>query len=132
MCAKDFLRRHLPDEVVPLLADESPELVDGTFINENLRDRQGDVLFRVKLKSGEHLFVYVILESGPDVEPRMPLLVMRYKLRIWDYEMDVLGAKPGKLTPILPLVVYHGKEPWTAHSSISEMIAGDPALRSEM
>ena len=124
----DFLQCHLPAEILPHLADEPPDLVKGSFIDDSRADHQGDVLFRVKFKSGEYVYVHVILESGPGGEPDMPLLVLRYKLRIWEHEREASGAKPGKLTPILTLVVYHGREPWTAPLSISERMIGDPEL----
>jgi hypothetical protein len=43
------LRSILPPRLVPLLALEGSEVVDGTFIDDELRERQCDVLLRTRL-----------------------------------------------------------------------------------
>ena len=104
--AADFLRCHLPPAIVRLLADEQPELQDGSFVDDNLRNRHSDRLFRVKLRSGEYIFVIVehAIEGGPgDGEPSAALP-----------DPD-LGSRKGYIgcearqadRPILALVVVH-------------------------
>ena len=125
--AADFLRCHLPADIVCLLADEPPELQDGTFVDDDLRNRQSDRLFRVKLQSGDYIFV--IVEHASSVDPDMVYRLQRYRQRIWDRERAEPDAKPGRLTPILALVVYHGKARWTAPLSPADVITADPVLR---
>ena len=127
----DFLHFSLPASIRRRLAAEPPELVDGTFIDDSVADHQGDLLFRVKLKSGKFIYVHVILESSSDVDPSMAFAVFRYQVRIWEREMEAPDRKPGPLTPIVTLVVYHGNRPWTAPLSLNELIAGPPALLSQ-
>ena len=128
--AADFLRCHLPADIVCLLADEPPELQDGTFVDDDLRNRQSDRLFRVKLQSGDYIFV--IVEHASSVDPDMVYRLQRYRQRIWDRERAEPDAKPGRLTPILALVVYHGKARWTAPLSPADVMTADPALRALM
>ena len=120
--AADFLRCHLPPAIVRLLADEQPELQDGSFVDDNLRNRHSDRLFRVKLRSGEYIFV--IVEHASKVDPEMANRLLHYRIRIWDREKDTSDAKPGRLTPILALVVYTGKARWTAPLSLPGMMTG--------
>ena len=138
--AADFLRCHLPAGIVDLLADEPPKLLDGTSLDEHLGNRQSDRLFRIWLKSGKS--VPIIVEHASSVDPNMAYRVMRYRVRIWDGQMEALNAKDGLLTPIPVLVVYHGKAHWSApcslHGMVSrepefrDMITGEPELRDEM
>ena len=128
--AADFLRCHLPADIVCLLADEPPELQDGTFVDDDLRNRQSDRPFRVKLQSGDYIFV--IVEHASSVDPDMAYRLQRYRQRIWDREKAEPDAKPGRLTPILALVVYHGKARWIAPLSPADMMTANPALRSRM
>ena len=123
--AADFLRRHLPAGIVRLLADEPPELEDGSFVDDVLRNRQVDRLFRVKLKSGE--FIFVIVEHASSVVPDMAHRLRRYRQQIWDREEAARDAKPGRMTPILALVVYHGKALWDAPHSHGDVMTGGPA-----
>ena len=43
-------------------------------------------------------------------------------------ENQPLDAKPGRLTPVIALVVYNGKARWNDSLSIAELMIGDPAL----
>ncbi len=128
--AADFLRCHLPPAIVPLLADETPELLDGSFVNDVLRNRQSDRLFRVKLKSGEYIFV--IVEHASSVDPGMANRLQRYRQQIWYREEKARIAKPGRFTPILAIVVYHGKARWTAPHLLGDVMIWDPALQEMM
>ena len=82
--------------------------------------------FRVWLRSGEYIFV--IVEHASKVDPEMASRLLHYRLPIWDRETEASDVKPGRRTPILALVVYHGKAPWTAPLSLPGMMTGDPAL----
>ena len=128
--AADFLRRHLPDGIVRLLADEPPEILDGAHVEVHLRNRQTDRLIRAKLNSGGYL--YVIVEHASSVDPEMAFRLLRYRLLIWDREKKASSAKSGSRTPILALVVYNGKARWTAPHSLLNMVTGDPEFREEM
>ena len=138
--AANFLRRHLPAGIVAHLADEPPELADGAFLGEVLRNRQTDRLFRVWLKSGN--YILVIVAHASKVDPEMAMLLLKSRFRIWDRDKEVSDVKPGTRRPIFALVVYHGKARWTAPRSIYGMISGrlaqhskvsgDPALLSDL
>ena len=136
--AADFLRCHLPAGIVTLLAYEPPQLVDGAVLDKDLRNRQTDRLFRVWLRSGEYIFV--IVEHASKVDPEMANRLLHCPLPTWDREKKASDVKPGRRTPILALVAYHGKAPWTAPLSLPGMldpvlhgtVSGDPALQSEM
>jgi hypothetical protein len=44
--AGTFLRDHLPDDVTELLGPEQPQLMPGSFVDEQLREHHSDLLFR--------------------------------------------------------------------------------------
>ncbi len=56
--AAALIRDHLPKRIVGLLADTPPVPLDGSFVDETLRGSQSDMLFKVKLASGDPAFVY--------------------------------------------------------------------------
>ena len=128
--AADFLRCHLPPAIVRQLADEPLELQDGSFVDDVLRNRQCDRLYRVKLTSGN--YILVIVEHASSVDPGQANRLQRNRQQIWDREEEARGAKPARLTPILAIVVYHGKERWTAPHSHGDVMTGDPALQDTM
>ena len=130
--AADFLHCHLPARVVRLLADEPPVLVDGTFIDESSGNRRSDRLWRVRLKSGEYAYIHALTEHASTPDRDMALRLLRHMLRIWEREKAGPGVKPGGLTPIYNLVVYHGKARWNAPRSILDMMSGNPALLGQL
>ena len=74
--AQSLLRDQLPNNIAGLLADTPPRIVDGSFVDEDLRKSQADLLMEVDLASGGSAFVYVLVEhkSYPDAEVVLQVL----------------------------------------------------------
>jgi hypothetical protein len=51
--AGTFLREHLPSDVAALLGNEPPEPLPVSFVDEELRQHHSDLLFRVRLNTGD-------------------------------------------------------------------------------
>lgn len=109
--------------VAPLLDADAFEAVDGTFVDEELRQRQSDIVLRTRL-AGQDVYVYVLIEHQSTVDPMMAVRMLRYQSRIWD---RYLAQHPGVsgLPPILPAVVYQGPRAWTAATDVRDLIQVD-------
>ena len=124
-----LFRDHLPNDIVGLLADTLPVPVDGTFVDEALRDSRSDFLFEVKLKSGKSAFIFLLLEHKSRPDPATPLQLAGYMVRIWLRYAQGRAERLRALPPIVPMALYHGQERWSVPDGIGEMIAStDPAL----
>ena len=124
-----LLRDYLPPEVVSRLVPEHPPVhVEGTAIDGEGSRTQSDAVFRLHLRDGGEANVYTLLEHKSRVDHRTPLQLIRYVLKIWAREMDGGNSPDGGLPLILPLVIYHGREPWTVPCSIQEMIHAPEGL----
>ena len=129
--AQSLLRDHLPNNIAGLLADTPPRIVDGSFVDEDLRKSQADLLMEVDLTSGGSGFVYVLVEhkSYPDAE--VVLQVLGYMVRVWrDYVREGQGregrtARARSLPPIIPFLGYSGPERWRGPTDLADMIATD-------
>jgi len=117
--AMGVLRAALPPDVARLVDFDTARLVPGSFVDERLRDRHADLLFRVKL-AGRDAFVYLLFEHQSESDRLMPLRLLRYRVRIWD---DWLAANPGttRLPAIVPLVLSHAEGGWKAPQRMSEL-----------
>ena len=124
-----LIREYLPEELRQELAETSPRLVDGSFVDEALRGSQSDRLFEVDLKDGKPALVYVLIEHKSTPELRTPLQLLGYQLRIWDRHARGQGGSFRALPPIVPLVFYHGRESWTVPRSLFEMIDAPESLQ---
>ena len=126
-----LLRERLPEEVVRHLAPGEPELVDGSFIDEELRESRSDRLYRMALLSGGEFFVYCLVEHKSAPDPRVGLQLLRYLARIWE-RLDREAHGRGRLPPIVPLVVYHGAGRWNAPARFVETLEAAEALRPHL
>ncbi|MBF0133431.1 MAG: Rpn family recombination-promoting nuclease/putative transposase, partial [Magnetococcales bacterium] len=109
--AGTLLRERLPKEVVAMLSDDPPELVEGSFVDATLRAHLTDRLYRVKTITGRAALLYVLIEhkSSPDVHICWQLLkYMVEALKQWERENPDWDYLPA----IIPFVFYHGATVW--------------------
>lgn len=129
LVAGTLIRERLPADIVALLSDEPPQLVEGSFIDEELRGSQSDRLFRVRTADGEDAFLYTLVEHKSAPDPGLPLQLPGYMLRIWQRHAGRDAAKLRALPAIIPLVVYHGARGWTVPTAFRDLIAAEDAVR---
>jgi predicted transposase YdaD len=128
--AADLVAHYLPPDVVALLDLGSLELQEGSFIDDQLREQQSDLLFRTRLLDGGETYIYLLFEHKSFVYHLSPFQVLRYQVRIWERDIRIAGRRAASLCPIIPIVVYHGRRRWTAPLSLSGLFRSPPALAS--
>ena len=129
--ARFFVREQLPDEITKSLADTDPRILPDSFVGENLRKSQADLLMEVKMASGEKGFVYVLVEHKSYQDGGALYQIFSYMASIWQkYVQD--GKSPAERTaraqalpPIIPILGYTGKNPWRGPINFADMIATD-------
>ena len=124
----DFLAHHLPAEVVPLLDLTRLEIRKDSFIDPQLAEHRSDLLYAVPRIDGEPGYVYVLFEHKSHPEPDIALDLLRYLARIW--EQWRREHSTGLLPVIVPLVLYHGPERWSAATRFAALLQAPPALAS--
>jgi predicted transposase YdaD len=125
-----LLRERLPQEIAALLAEGEPELVKGSFIDEELSESHSDRLYRVQLASGGSAYVYCLIEHKSAPDARVGLQLLRYLVRIWE-RLDREAKGRGLLPPVIPLVVYHGADAWSGPVRFSQLLAGSEAVKAQ-
>ena len=124
-----LLRDYLPPEVVSLLDPEHPPVhVESTAIDGEGIRTQADAIFRAHLRDGSEAIVYTLLEHKAQADHRTPLQLIRYMLNIWAMEIDSGTFPDGGLPLIIPMVFFHGREPWTVPCSIQKTINAPEGL----
>jgi predicted transposase/invertase (TIGR01784 family) len=124
--ARDFLTEYLPSEVVAVLNLDTLELQKDSFVDQDLREHFSDLLYKVQLRDGDEANVYLLLEhkSSPDFQVAFQLL--RYMVRIWERAQR---EKVRPLPPIIPIVVYHGREKWQVSENFTGLFEGPEGIR---
>jgi len=135
--ARDFVKYHLPPDVVTLLDPDSLEISKDSFIDPALEEHFSDLLYQVKLNDGQPLYIYLLFDHKSYVDPLVAFQLLRYMVRIWELSLKQQSEQrkpqprrqktPLRLPPIFPLVVYHGLDKWTVSTEFSGLFGDLPA-----
>ncbi len=125
--ARDFLRHYLPAPVLAQLHLSQMQAEKETFIDPELREHFSDLLFSVPRKDKQGLaFVYFLFEHKSFADIWTSLQLLGYIVRFWEREVR---QKAKTLSPIIPLVIYHGKDKWKGSQQLSDLYAGPEELK---
>jgi len=115
----------LPAELKTALDMARAQHVPGSFVDEALSERHTDLLYRIPWRQDSdtedrEILLYVIFEHQSTIDPMMAFRMTAYSVRVWEFWLQ---EHPGSklLPPILPLVLYHGEQKWTAATELREL-----------
>jgi predicted transposase YdaD len=111
---------------------ERLERIERTFIVEDYRQREADIVLRVPYRSeaGERIvMVFVLVEHQSAVDVWMPFRLLLYMLLLWDDLRRRDGTERFQLPPIVPVVFYTGAERWDTSLNFRDLIEGAVELR---
>lgn len=118
----DLLRGFVHEEWVERIDYATLEKVNGSYIADDLREREDDLIWRVRHQNG-WLYVYLLLEFQSQVDRYMALRVLVYTGLLYQDLLKSGSIPPGqKLPPVFPLVLYNGEGRWTAARDLAELI----------
>jgi predicted transposase YdaD len=126
--ARGALRAVIPAAVAEAFDWETLALCPGNFVDARLRERFTDVLFTVTWSGGGEALVYVLFEHQSTVDERMAFRLMRYLVHIWERWLTD-HPRAASLPLILPVVLYHGAEPWSAPMAFDALLDIPEAAR---
>ena len=100
------------------------EKVPAEFVSEDLRRRQGDGLWRVRLRGSSWLQVVVLLEFQSASDPYMAVRLLAYGSLLYQDLIRRRELGPGgELPPVLPVVLYNGRSRWRAADEVAKLVA---------
>ncbi|WP_242602918.1 Rpn family recombination-promoting nuclease/putative transposase [Leptospira noguchii] len=111
--AISFFKNSLPEKVIELLDLKRLELTQSSFISENLKEEQTDLLFQIPLKSGKKANIYLLFEHKSYLDDSIFSQLLGYISAIYksQYRVDK------KYSVVIPFVFYHGERTWTLGNS---------------
>src|SRR5262249_29431086 len=101
-------------------------LCSGSFIDETLTERLSDLLFSIRL-GGRPALLCLLFEHQSESVPLMALRLLRYEVRIWDAWVRE-NPKAKRIPAVIPAVLHHSAEGWTAAVAFEELLDVDPEL----
>ncbi len=121
----DLLRGFVGEPWVQEADFSTLEKVSGSYVSDDLRTREADLVWRVRLRDG-WLYVYLLLEFQSSVEQYMAVRVMTYIGLLYQDLIRRDLAPGGQLPPVVPLVLYNGLARWQAPVDIADLVASGP------
>lgn len=125
--ATRFFERYLPAGIAETLDLSALHLENDTFVDEALQLQQSDLLFTVPLRGGGTAKLYILLEHKSHSDIWVPAQLFSYLDRIWTREREARNSRP-PLTPVIPVVLFHGESAWSAVGDFRELVNPPPAL----
>ncbi len=124
---RDLLVGFVHEEWVARLDFSTLEKVNGGYVGDDLRDREDDVIWKVRL-GASWLYIYILLEFQSTVDLFMSLRMADYVISLYQ---DL--RKSGQLAdkewpPILPVVLYSGEGRWSAPLEVADRLVPVPGL----
>ncbi len=102
----------------------------ASYVSEDLRQRHGDLVWRIRFHDERWLYLVLMLEFQAAVDRAMAVRMLAYTALLYQ-KLIGEGAlrEHDALPPVLPIVIYNGRRRWGAAADVSELIAsGGPAL----
>ena len=124
--------------LVEIVAGELVELIDfnqlsqinRSFIPDNLREQESDLVFSVPLQSEsetDELLIYILIEHQSTVDSTMGFRVLFYMIQIWDsqrreWESNNVPKSQWRFRSILPILFYTGEQRWNTPLTLNAIM----------
>ena len=124
----DLIRGYVREPWVERVDLSTLEKVGGSYVSDDLREREDDMIWRLRWKGNDRwVYVYLLLEFQSTSERFMPLRVLTYLGLLYEdlRRRDELTDNK-LLPPVLPIVLYRGAEQWRGAEDVADLIERVP------
>ncbi|MBK1720521.1 Rpn family recombination-promoting nuclease/putative transposase [Thiocystis violacea] len=123
---RDLLTDFVHEDWVSQLDLATLEVVKGHFVTDDFRDREDDIIWRVRSRAG-WLYLYLLIEFQSRVDRFMAVRVANYVTLLYQDLIEHQRLAPNAQLPlVLPIVLYNGEPRWHAASSLADLIEDVP------
>ena len=132
----ELLRSFINKGWVQAVNEEHVQEIPHSFVLQDFKRQEADLVYRVNL-NGQDVVFYLLLEMQSRVDFRMPYRLLLYQVEIWRYllqneEGSLSNRKTFQLPPIIPIVLYNGKQKWTAELEFRKLLANENLFGTEL
>jgi predicted transposase/invertase (TIGR01784 family) len=119
--AEELIKISLPVEIIKNLNWKKLRYEKNTFVDENLKNYQSDMIFSIKTKNNQSMKRYVLFEHKSYRDKNIHIQLLSYLSRIY--------SKMEKITPVIPILFYHGKDEWNISEQFYETFNFDDNMK---
>jgi predicted transposase YdaD len=131
--AISLFQAYLPPAIVAALQWEKLRQESGSYVHEDLRRSESDLLFSVPVEGEEEseLMLYMLFEHQSTADHWLRLRLLGYMVEIWQRWRKQNPTARG-LPPILPLVLSQVEGGWPCSVQFADLLQCPEALRKEL
>ena len=101
----------------------------ASYVSRDLQQRHGDLVWRIRFRGDRWLYLVLLLEFQATVDPAMAVRMLTYTALLYQrLAADGVLREHRALPPVLPVVIYNGRRPWTAPVEMTELVAAGSEL----
>jgi predicted transposase/invertase (TIGR01784 family) len=119
---RELLESFVPEDFVHGLDFSTLKRIDKSFVTEEYRERESDLIHEVRCKDSS-VYIFLLIEFQRKVDRMMPLRFLRYICEFYQSlaRNRQLGRRR-KLPAVFPLLLYSGSRRWTASGLMQDLI----------
>jgi predicted transposase YdaD len=125
---EDLLKGFVVPEILQQMDLSTLEKKSGSYVSDDLREREDDIIWRVKLQD-QWLYLYLLLEFQSTDDWWMPLRICTYSGLLYQDLIKSEGwVKGDLLPPVLPIVLYNGQKSWQSPLELNQLYHSVPEI----
>ncbi len=125
--AESLFREYLPERITKHIDFSSLEITKDTFVDKRLARHFSDILYKVRIE-GMTAFIYLLIEHKSKFDKFTGFQLLRYIVKIWELFLKQ-NKEAEKLPPVIPIVLYHGKEKWDIKTQFISLVEAPADLK---
>jgi predicted transposase/invertase (TIGR01784 family) len=114
---KILLKMALPKAIVQAIDFSEMNIDFTTYVTDDIKDYYSDIVVKTRMKTGDGetipLDIYILVEHKTEAKKKSLVQILKYLYHEWQKDVD----QKKSLRVIIPLVFYHGKDPWNVPRS---------------
>ncbi len=128
--ATGLLRPILPVRVSRAIDWRRLRLESSDHVDDELRGRYTDLLFSapVRAREAQRLLIHIVVEHQSTADHHMPFRMLEYQVGVLRKQKEA-GRR---YSPVVGVVIFHGKQGWTAARSMNDLYQLPPDIQNEI
>jgi predicted transposase/invertase (TIGR01784 family) len=114
---KILLKMALPKAIVRAIDFSEMNIDFTTYVSDDIKDYYSDIVVKTRMKTSDGesipLDIYILVEHKTEAKNKSLVQILKYLYHEWQKDVD----QKKSLRVIIPLVFYHGKDPWNVPRS---------------
>lgn len=123
--AQDFMRAHLPPDILKKMDLETLQLYPESFVKRGLERIYSDVVFTVEYEN-DLAYIYILLEHLREADKLMPFRVNEYSFALMRHHID--HHNTDELPIVFPLIYYNGDKPYPYSTDMFSLFGSNTDL----